>query len=467
MTENEPSIKFDLSHLKGLSDEELRKQGYDPVDWAEEITEEVPEEKPTPKGPVLCDSVEDGQMCGAALDPDGQRDWSCIMMGHGLPPKHPFLSKAEPVADPEAEKDRLIELVAAEAAEEHRKLVERQKRWLRITQQAKDELAEETAAAEPGLKFFSRIERAARPALAWRISRLAVQGAGVAVWFGRQGSMKSFMLLDLAMCLANGRDEWQGLSLTHDPNKPDVVIVLGEGVTDFPQREDAWIEAHGGSADHLWTIENQAVSFTTKTGLERFCEALRASEIRPCLIAFDTQGLTAAAGVDENNRTEMRDVYLNIKSLAAEFGCTVVLVTHPGNDPKNWNRPAGSSTQGQDADLILDIRHSKAKGGTVWVDKVKSGERGWGWSFTGELMPEANSLVVRHTGSSNDDDLIDSGESMAVWDAIEAEPGITFNKLADASKIRKEDVTKIVEFFVAHGQVRVDKKGQSHKHYLV
>ncbi len=109
--------------------------------WDEELQEpEQPEQQnevsvsqPTANGPVLCDSVENGSVCGAALDPDGQRDWSCIMMGHGLPPKHPFLSQAsqdawddslrglaeaEPVADPEAEKAALVERLEAMKREE-------------------------------------------------------------------------------------------------------------------------------------------------------------------------------------------------------------------------------------------------------------------------------------------------------------------------------------------------------------
>lgn len=326
---------------------------------------------------------------------------------------------------------------AVEAAAMHERRVAFRESQLRA-----DEEARARVRADPRpLVLTNRAQRAARPPLDWRVGGLVPVGGCLGMVWGRQGSYKTFVVaVDLPLSLVNGLSQWMGLPLRHDPEKPDVVVVLGEGLAGFPSREAAWLRAHpGATADRLWTIEKQMAALTTIAGRERMVRALRDAGVRPSLIVYDTQGKTAAAGVDENSRTDMREVYNQALALANDLECLVLLVTHPGNG--DAYRPAGASSQGQDVDLALDVRHDpklcdhgrgKSACGSVRVEKVREGDTGWGWTFSHPALAvpgvEKPVPVVVHLGP--------------------LEPGVEARaKQADAQQ-RSNDLIKDVVAFV-------------------
>lgn len=350
----------------------------------------------------------------------------------------------------------------------------------RLSRLADRILAEEQAAAEPPIKLTFSAERKAKPPKSWVVDKLSLAGPQVGVYFGRRGLAKTFKLVGLGLSLVNDLDQWMGLRLARPADQIHVVFVLGEGTAGFQDRIDSWLEDNPGcSDDNLVTIEQESVGLTTDAGLARFIKTLRDAGVRPCQIVFDTQGLTCAAGVDENSRSEMREVYRHLKLLSKEFDCTVIAVTHPGNDPKTWNRPAGASTQEQDADFMVNLRWTKARGNHVIVEKVKEAELGWGWTFTLRKVGEA--LVVDYGapfkvdpagGDDDDHDAADAGlvdltKGLAIYKAIEAESGISQTKLCTAVSMHKDDLTPLRDLLVEKGVIRVEGggTGKPTKHY--
>ncbi len=333
----------------------------------------------------------------------------------------------------------------------HDQRVNREFNRLRAIEEAKHQLAEIQASKEPKLVLTSAKERRERPPIEWMVEGLAPVGGGVGIVFGRQGACKTWLVLDLALSVVNGRDSWMGRRNT---GKGQVLYVLGEGTLGFPARESAWIEHFGGTNEGLTTIEGQNASLSTDEGLRRLLESIREADLQPKLIVFDTQGLTAGMGADENSRTEMRGVYSRAKKLGAELGCLVLMITHPGNDFTTGARPAGSSTQGQDADLILDVRWSNPRRqGTVWVRKVKEAESGMGWHF--RKLPVASELVMLYDGPAGEatedqEEGCTIEEYRAVYDAMAAtgEEGISGRGLREGLGLHPDQLTRRIQWLL-------------------
>lgn len=365
---------------------------------------------------------------------------------------------------------------------------------------AKRIMAERQAASEPGIKLTSRQDRADRKPISWMVGGLVPAGGSLGIIYGIQGSNKTFLVLDLALTILNRGRTWMGRATNFDGVGDSVIYVLGEGALGFPGREAAWLARYGGQADNLYTIESQDVALDTDAGLDRLRQAILGTGQRPALIVFDTQGLSAAGGVDENSRTDIRAVYARAKALAAEFGALVLMVTHPGNDPKTWNRPAGASTQAQDADLMLHVSWSdKKKLGKVTVRKVKEGEAGWAWQYGRQNSLESIVLfyggpadAAKVEGQDDDDDdnhhgssggggtpseevnLISVSDMEAVEAAIEAEPGITQRGLSDATALHPDKIRPVIAWLLdtehdgAAARIRIESgMRRATHHYLI
>jgi hypothetical protein len=264
---------------------------------------------------------------------------------------------------------------------------EKRRRWAR---RALD--AEETGANVP-LVWTTADERAARPPMTWLVRGL-VPAVGIGVAFGRMGTGKSLLFdVDLGLSLVNELRTWQGFEIA-DPARRHVGVVLMEGVAGFPARERAWLAGHPScTREGLLTFEYQPVNLGSEDFIGRLIASIKdakvaADSFKPSLLIVDTQGL-ATPDAEESGRSDMRRVYRLCKRLADALGCFVLLITHPGHQYSH--RPAGSSTQEQDADLSIRVQD-----GWLEVNKVKEGEPG-ARRFFEFVRPEGSaSVYVRH-----------------------------------------------------------------------
>lgn len=249
--------------------------------------------------------------------------------------------------------------------------------------------------------FTTAQDRRARPSFRWLIDNLVPLAPSVGVLFGPRETYKSFLVAHLVMSLTNGAANWLGQEIAPDPEERTRhgLIVLMEGAEAYQQRLDALTAAYPGwTDDGVITLENQPVDLSSPRYMGAMARGMRNVKIgdqpfRPAIVVVDTQGL-AMGETDEYNRPAMRQVYKLTRLLAVEFGCFVLLVTHPGNT--NQHRPAGSSTQLQDVDLAL-----RAYGdGSVEVVKCKDGNAR-GRKFHHRPEPFGGSLAVRWLGDQS------------------------------------------------------------------
>lgn len=142
---------------------------------------------------------------------------------------------------------------------------------------------------------------------------------------GKPGSGKSFVVLDMALAVATGRD-WHGRAVQQGA----AWYIAAEGVTGLRPRIRAW-EAHHADGQRVpadqFRVRDGAVQAVDKTqwgGL-----ILAAMRDRPTLIIVDTQS-RSTVGVDENSATEMGTVVAHCEALRQRSGACVLLVHHTG-----------------------------------------------------------------------------------------------------------------------------------------
>lgn len=232
---------------------------------------------------------------------------------------------------------------------------------------ASNGVAAPTAAREG---FFESIGAlmARDPRPSWLVDGLIERDALVAL-SGAPASFKSFLIFDILLALATGRD-WHGRATMASP----ALIVAGEGRGGLSRRF------------HAWAVENEVDLSKALIGVSRFAASILDDEgfaflvaeakqyVRswgrcPGLIVVDTLNRNFGPG-DENSTADMTKFWQRCDQLKRVFpGTTVVVVHHVGHG--NTNRSRGSSVIGGtvDAEIVLTREYDKK------TEKPKPGAR--------------------------------------------------------------------------------------------
>src|SRR5262249_28589044 len=98
---------------------------------------------------------------------------------------------------------------------------------------------EVAAAAKPRVRLLKISEFLNEKPPAFLIEGIITQN-GLSMLWGRSGSFKSFVALDMALCLASGM-AWHGRPVKQGP----VVYLAAEGARGLAQRANVWIKTRG------------------------------------------------------------------------------------------------------------------------------------------------------------------------------------------------------------------------------
>jgi hypothetical protein len=152
------------------------------------------------------------------------------------------------------------------------------------------------------------------------------QGA-LAVLYGQPGEGKSFVALDLALCLAT-RQPWLGAAvLTSGPT----IFVVAEGVWSFPPRVHAWKASRGFALDEALGLHTypRAVNLMDAADVGRFLEVVRPQGA--VAIVLDTFARCLVGG-DENSARDVGLAIAQCDRIRTETGALVLLVHHARKD---------------------------------------------------------------------------------------------------------------------------------------
>lgn len=257
-----------------------------------------------------------------------------------------------------------------------------------VLQRADDDAGE-------GFALLAARDVAAMPAAPWLVKGL-LPATGIAAIYGPSTSGKSFLCLDLATAIAEGR-VWFGHRVRQQP----VAYVVLEGHAGIPQRLAAWERHHERPLPEGLRFSMQPFA------LIRDVPELARSIVRTlgpgCVVFIDTLN-AATTGADENTARDMGMVIDAARELARLVGGLVVLVGHTGRDEERGLRGHSSQFAALDAG-IQTTRTATARSWTA--AKVKDGADGEVHAFR---------LRTVHLGRDDDGDDISSA-------VIEADDG--------------------------------------------
>lgn len=266
------------------------------------------------------------------------------------------------------------DVAGAKADEAQQRENAKAERRLRANELAHEKLAREKADAA-GIRPLSAMAMTAAemmtatppPALVEGV----IDGGGMSMMVGTRGTGKSFLALDMALCIATGR-RW-GNHATHAA-KGRVLYLVGEGGgRAFGIRIEAWCLRNGvdpATLDGRLLLIDGAVPFMSSRWAELVAMA---TEFDPDHAFVDTLS-RHAVGLDENSNTDAATGIAKAEALRDGSGCSVTVLHHP---PKgvtggvNAGRGAGAWEAAIDTVLTVE----EADEGTVVVDATKQKHR--------------------------------------------------------------------------------------------
>ncbi|WP_028164089.1 AAA family ATPase [Bradyrhizobium elkanii] len=185
------------------------------------------------------------------------------------------------------------------------------------------------------------------PAPQFLIDNVITEG-GLSVLWGPPGAMKSFVALDMGLCVGTGY-LWHGKTT----RLGTVVYLAAEGAHGLGQRAVGWRNIRGkGLAKPKFKIIPHSIAMTGVDDLNALIEAILKLDELPILIIIDTLARTFGAG-NENQQSDM-NAYVNAADKLREAtGAHVMIVHHSG--VHEVNRERGSNVLRGAADTVIKV----------------------------------------------------------------------------------------------------------------
>ena len=232
------------------------------------------------------------------------------------------------------------------------------------------------------------------PPLRWCVKDV-LPAQGLAVIYGASGSGKSFLALDLACAIAEGR-RWFGYRVEQRP----VVYLCLEGQAGFRLRIAAWEQANARSLPEQLQFLFDDFNLPNPDDVQELAATAPANSV----FIIDTLN-RAAPLIDENSSKEMGIILNSFKQLQRLTNGLVIPVHHTGKNIKAGMR--GHSSLNSAADASIDV--SKTAGVRRWTTaKVKDGSDGLVHSFklktycvaTGIYEDQTSCVIFEDTSKS-------------------------------------------------------------------
>lgn len=222
----------------------------------------------------------------------------------------------------------------------------------------------------------------------WLIKNI-IPETGFGIIYGKSGTYKSFLTIDLLAHIANGR-AWFG---NNTKQKPVIYIPL-EGKSGISKRIEAW-KVHNHSNDQILSIfEN--INFKDKNNIEYLIEKIKDARLDGGVICIDT--LAQAGGdMDENSSKDMGNMIKTFQYIQQELGGIVLVVHHTGKDDSKGMR--GHSSLYASLDFALECTAHGNLSAQFKIAKSKDSESDKGYTFK---------MSVINLGYDEDGELITS-----------------------------------------------------------
>ncbi len=313
-------------------------------------------------------------------------------------------------------------------------------------------------AQSPSPRLLTLRELMELPDPEWLVDALLVKGTE-AMLAGAPGEYKSFLALDLSLCIATGRD-WCGKPV----KQGTVVYVVGEGLGGMKARAYAWCLAHHVEIDDpAIRFLPYAVDLRDRGAVDAFSQAIAQLEQPPVLLVIDTLA-RSMPGTEENSNREMGEAIVAGNQLRG--GGTVLYVHHT---KRGGSDGAGRGASALDAAVETRLwirKHGKQGESKLSIEKQKNGVEGKFWHFRFDPIKLTTSGVLRqfdpaHTGGDGPP----LGER--ILELLRMDPGRSTNAIERRVDGGTEKIREALRVLIQDGLVRVDQSGVGHRHYVV
>jgi hypothetical protein len=203
----------------------------------------------------------------------------------------------------------------------------------------------------------------ALPQQRWQVKGV-LPTEGIAAFYGPTASGKTFLVLDLVMSIASGK-EWFG----HKVRQAPVVYAALEGEHGIANRVRAYRKTIGDPPKDFIKVMTQPIDIRSFATRKRFVKTINDVGFLAPVVIIDTLS-QAAPGADENSPVDMGRIIQAVKEIQRELGGLVVLVHHSGKDQAAGMRGHSSLLAALDA-VVEVTRNGEARS---WIaSKVKDG----------------------------------------------------------------------------------------------
>lgn len=241
------------------------------------------------------------------------------------------------------------------------------------------------------LRLYSTRELLQMPAPEWLVDGIVPQGGLVGI-YGQPGGGKSFVAIDLALCVATGRP-WQG----HAVQQGFVIYIAAEGGVGITKRVRGWLAVNDLSPDDAniaWLTESVAVNNDADDLETLFARIDDEVEQEPTLIIIDT--LARCFDGNENEQEDMGRFIAGVDRMRLVYGATVIIIHHTN---VSGARERGNTAFRGAADAMIAIDQNK-ESGTIEVSctKQKDAADFETLELMFQLVPEHDTAVIVQAG---------------------------------------------------------------------
>ena len=181
--------------------------------------------------------------------------------------------------------------------------------------------------------------------------------------FGASGSGKTFVLLDMMLCITTGQETWHGAKV----HKGNVFYMCGEGYAGMRGRAKAWAMENGISDLGNINITQSAKDLINSNDLQTAIEEIDSLPWKPDLITIDT--LNRFYSGDENAADKIHLLLDSVQTLQRRYQCAILIIHHTGVSNEAQTRARGSSALKAAMDVEFSVERSEEN--TILVTQRK------------------------------------------------------------------------------------------------
>jgi len=196
---------------------------------------------------------------------------------------------------------------------------------------------------------------------------------GISAVYGPSGSGKSFLCIELAAAIQEGKPFFDLKT-----KQTDVIIIGLEGESGYKVRYDAWKTINVRDIPFK-TVLRQSFNVTIDKDVADLAEAVP----KGCVVIIDTMNQSAPT-IDENASKDMGSVIRGLKQLQTLTKGLVIIVHHTGKNETRGLRGHSSLHAAMDAEIEVQGDPESPKK-SFKTTKVKDGAAGKSFPF--ELIP--------------------------------------------------------------------------------